>query len=98
MKAGLLSTTEAAKALGIAPRSLSRWAKDGVVIPALVTAGGAHRSGRYWWNLADLRAQLRGVRTRSEARPASGDRPPTRTDPGRANAESSRADDRSGDG
>jgi predicted site-specific integrase-resolvase len=77
VKAGLLSTTEAAKALGIAPRSLSRWAKDGVVTPALVTAGGSQRSGRYWWNLADLRAQLRGVRTRPEARPDSGDRPTT---------------------
>jgi hypothetical protein len=68
MKAGLLTTTEAAKALGIAPRSLSRWARDGVVTPALVTAGGPYRSGRYWWNLADLRAQLRGVRTRPESR------------------------------
>ncbi len=74
MQAGLLTTTEAAKALGIAPRSLSRWARDGVVTPALITAGGAYRAGRYWWNLADLRAQLRGVRTRPESRPSSGDR------------------------
>lgn len=63
-----MTTTEAAKALGIAPRSLSRWARDGVVTPALDTAGGPHRAGRYWWNLADLRAQLRGVRTHPERR------------------------------
>jgi hypothetical protein len=75
MQAGLVTTTEAANALGIAPRSLSRWARDGVVTPALITAGGPHRAGRYWWNLADLRAQLRGVRTRPETGPSSDRRP-----------------------
>jgi MerR-like DNA binding protein len=57
----LLGTGEAARALGIAPRSLSRWAKLGLITPAMVTPGG-----RYLWNLDDLRNQLLKLRTRPE--------------------------------
>ena len=60
----LLTTTQAAKALGVSPRSLSRWAREGRVTPAGNTAGGDQRSGRYLWDLEDLRAQLLRLRTR----------------------------------
>lgn len=50
----LLSTTEAAKALGISPRSLTRWVASGRVVPKLVTPGGHAR-----FDLAELREQLR---------------------------------------
>jgi hypothetical protein len=60
----LLTTTEAARALGISPRSLSRWAREGRVTPAMNTAGGDQRSGRYLWDLDDLRNQLLHLRTR----------------------------------
>ena len=59
----LLTTTEAAKALGVSARSLSRWAKEGRISPAMNTAGGDQRSGRYLWDLNDLRAQLLNLRT-----------------------------------
>ncbi|MGI5129530.1 helix-turn-helix domain-containing protein [Pseudonocardia sp. CA-107938] len=58
----LLSTGEAARALGLSTRSLARWAKEGMVTPALVTPGGQYR-----WNLDDLRRQLRESRARSES-------------------------------
>jgi hypothetical protein len=60
----LLTTTQAARALGVSPRSLSRWAKEGRITPAMNTAGGDQRSGRYLWDLEDLRAQLLRLRTR----------------------------------
>jgi excisionase family DNA binding protein len=39
----LLSTAEAAKALGISARSLSRWVRLGKIRPTLVTPGGQAR-------------------------------------------------------
>ncbi|MGH8966538.1 MAG: helix-turn-helix domain-containing protein [Actinomycetes bacterium] len=62
----LLTTTEAARELGVSARSLARWAREGRLTPALVTPGGDHRSGRYLWNLDDLRDQLLKLRTRPE--------------------------------
>ncbi|GAA1251353.1 hypothetical protein GCM10009609_13360 [Pseudonocardia aurantiaca] len=56
----LLSTGEVARDLGLNPRSLSRWAKDGLVTPTMVSPGG-----RYLWDLDDLRSQLRILRERS---------------------------------
>src|SRR5580692_6674761 len=50
---GLVSTGTAAKAIGVAPTTLQRWAHAGLVEPALVTAGGHFR-----WNLDTLRGQL----------------------------------------
>jgi DNA-binding transcriptional MerR regulator len=52
----LLSTGEAAKALGLARRTLSRYAAEGRLTPAVVAPG---RRAHYWWNLDDLRQQLR---------------------------------------
>ncbi len=66
MAGRLLTTGEAARALGIAPRSLARWARDGRVKPVMVTAGGDQRPGRYLWDLDDLREQLLQLRRRSE--------------------------------
>nr|WP_222131891.1 MerR family DNA-binding transcriptional regulator [Pseudonocardia sp. C8] len=49
----MIRTAEAAKALGVDPATLSRWAKAGIVKPATRTAGGQAR-----WDLDDLRRQL----------------------------------------
>ncbi|MGH8967870.1 MAG: MerR family DNA-binding transcriptional regulator [Actinomycetes bacterium] len=57
----LWTTGEVARALRIAPRSLSRWAKQGLVTPAMITPGN-----RYLWDLDDLREQLLTLRTRRQ--------------------------------
>jgi excisionase family DNA binding protein len=62
----LLTTTQAAEALGVSARSLARWAREGRLRPALVTPGGDQRSGRYLWDLDDLREQLLKLRTRRD--------------------------------
>ncbi|MGD9527760.1 MAG: helix-turn-helix domain-containing protein [Pseudonocardia sp.] len=49
----LISTTQAAKALGISQSTLSRWTKAGYVRPAQRTIGGHMR-----WDLDDLRRQV----------------------------------------
>lgn len=49
----LVSTTEAAKHLGIAQSTLSRWVSQGLVTPTWRTPGGHMR-----WDLDDLEAQL----------------------------------------
>jgi excisionase family DNA binding protein len=50
----LITTTEAARALGLSGRSLARWAQEGRLKPQLKTPGGHPR-----WDLDDLREQLR---------------------------------------
>lgn len=50
----LVSSAVAARTLGVSRRSLTRWARDGVVVPAVVTPGGWLK-----WDLAELRRQLR---------------------------------------
>lgn len=55
----LLTTAEAARHLGISRRTLSRWAAEGTLRPAMITPGG-----RYRWNLEHLREQLRELRER----------------------------------
>ncbi|MFC5232775.1 helix-turn-helix domain-containing protein [Pseudonocardia zijingensis] len=62
----LLTTTQAARELGVSARSLARWAQEGRLRPALVTPGGDKRSGRYLWDIEDLREQLLNLRTRRE--------------------------------
>jgi DNA-binding transcriptional MerR regulator len=57
----LVSTGEAARALGIGRSTLARWHATGLVTPALVTAGGHAR-----WDVDDLRDQLRRLRQRDE--------------------------------
>ncbi len=55
----LVSTDEAAKALGISARTLTRYAADGRITPAVVLTGGKRR--HYRWNLDDLQRQLRDL-------------------------------------
>ncbi|HEX5121059.1 MAG TPA: helix-turn-helix domain-containing protein [Pseudonocardiaceae bacterium] len=50
----LVTTAEAARALGINRGTLARWARDGAVVPAVTTPGGQYR-----WDMDDLRRQLR---------------------------------------
>ncbi len=49
----LVSTTTAARALGVSQPTLSRWAAAGLITPAQRTLGGHMR-----WDLAKLRAEL----------------------------------------
>ena len=64
----LVTTGAAAKAIGVTPVTLQRWAHAGIVTPASVTAGGHLR-----WDLDDLREQLRkhpgGISARSPSEP-----------------------------
>ncbi|MEU4802839.1 MerR family transcriptional regulator [Actinosynnema sp. NPDC023587] len=53
----LVPTGVAARDLGVNATTLQRWAKAGLVKPALVTPGGHLR-----WDLDNLRAQLRDAR------------------------------------
>ena len=55
----LLGTGEAARALGISPRTLAHYAQTGQLEPALVLP-----SGYYKWNVDDIRRQLRELRQR----------------------------------
>jgi DNA-binding transcriptional MerR regulator len=57
----LVSTGEAAKAIGVGRATLARWWADGLVTPALVTAGGHAR-----WDVEDLKRQLRDKRKDDE--------------------------------
>lgn len=49
----LVPTPEAAKALGISPRTLQRYVRDGHVTPEITLP-----SGQYRWNIAKLRRQI----------------------------------------
>ena len=53
MAAKLITTGQAADALGISRRTLAAWKKDGKITPAFVTAGNHAR-----WDLDDLRRQI----------------------------------------
>lgn len=59
--ADLVTTTQAARELGISRRTLAAWWHDGLVEPAFVTAGGHGR-----WDVEKLREALRALRTRDE--------------------------------
>jgi len=59
----LVPTGDAARAIGISGQTLARWAREGLVTPSLVTAGGHLR-----WSLEDLRRQLRVMREVREVR------------------------------
>lgn len=58
----LLTTGAAAKGISVAHSTLARWWKNGVVTPALVTAGGHAR-----WDLDELKEQLRQIRASDQA-------------------------------
>lgn len=61
MTSELVSTGEAAKAIGVGRATLARWWANGLVTPELVTAGGHAR-----WNVKLLRAQLKDRRQPDE--------------------------------
>ncbi|WP_308257568.1 helix-turn-helix domain-containing protein [Pseudonocardia lacus] len=52
---GLLTTREAAEAIGINYKTLQRYVREGTVIPTIRLPGGQMR-----WDLDDLKDQLRG--------------------------------------
>ncbi len=58
----LLTTTEAAKAIGIGRGTLAGYVRRGWVRPYLTLPSGQHR-----WKLDDLVAQLRALRERDDA-------------------------------
>ncbi|MGI5129641.1 helix-turn-helix domain-containing protein [Pseudonocardia sp. CA-107938] len=58
----LVSTPEAAKALGISARTLNRYAAEGKLVPAGVLAGP--QRARYRWDVEDLRRQFRELAVR----------------------------------
>lgn len=49
----LVSTPDAARALGVSPRTLQRYVRNGWVTPEITLP-----SGQYRWNVAKLRAQV----------------------------------------
>ncbi|MEJ2865092.1 MerR family DNA-binding transcriptional regulator [Actinomycetospora flava] len=49
----LVSTPEAAKALGVSARTLQRYVTQGLVTPEITLP-----SGQYRWNVAKLRRQI----------------------------------------
>lgn len=53
----LVTSTQAAKAVGVSARSLARWAQEGVLEPDVVTPGGHFR-----WDVEHLRQQLKRQR------------------------------------
>ncbi|PKW13130.1 MerR-like DNA binding protein [Saccharopolyspora spinosa] len=52
----LISSTELAKKLGLARRTISHYAKEGLITPALVTPGGQYR-----WRYDDVVAEMRAL-------------------------------------
>jgi excisionase family DNA binding protein len=63
----LLSTGQAAKAIGVSARSLSRWVTEGLIEPTLVTPGGQFR-----FDLDELKAQMKR-RPRERRQPEDAD-------------------------
>lgn len=57
----LVTTARAAELLSIGVSTLNRWAREGLVKPTLVTAGGHHR-----WDVDDLREQLAQIQQRED--------------------------------
>jgi DNA-binding transcriptional MerR regulator len=55
----LLTTAQAASALGVSRRTLARYAERKLLTPTLVLP-----SGHYRWDLDDIRRQLRELRER----------------------------------
>ncbi|SFN17384.1 MerR HTH family regulatory protein [Saccharopolyspora antimicrobica] len=54
--APLISSTELAAKLGLARRTISHYAKQGLITPALITPGGQYR-----WRYEDVVAEMRAL-------------------------------------
>lgn len=61
-KRHLLTSGELAEELGIAPRTVARYVRDGWLVPAETTMGGHYR-----FDLDDVRRQIREIRERRQA-------------------------------
>jgi excisionase family DNA binding protein len=61
----LLTTGEVAREMGVTPATVARWARDGWITPAKVTAGGHYR-----WDLETVERQLTERQQRGERPPA----------------------------
>ncbi|WP_346072228.1 MerR family transcriptional regulator [Saccharopolyspora thermophila] len=61
--ARLVTSSEVARELGVARQTVARWVREGVITPAVVTAGG---QGRF--NIEEVKRQLRehGQRQRND--------------------------------
>lgn len=70
-KSHLLTTAAAARSLGVAPGTLTRWRSEGRVRPASVTAGGHAR-----WDLDDLTQQIDSIQGGLMSQPATTPEPP----------------------
>jgi DNA-binding transcriptional MerR regulator len=60
----LVSTEEAARALGVSPRTLTRYVAAGRITPAVVLTGGLRN--HYRWDIDDTREQLRKLAHRGD--------------------------------
>lgn len=60
-KRRLLSSGELADALGLARRTVSKYAKEGLIVPELITP-----TGRYFFDEDDVRRQLRAMREQTD--------------------------------
>ncbi len=56
-----ITTGELARALDVPPGAVRKWARDGLITPALVTGGGHYR-----WDVDQVRAQLRDLNERRQ--------------------------------
>lgn len=59
--AGLVTTSELARALGLSLRSVQRYIATGHITPELTTPGGHHR-----WDVDKVREQFRKLRRKSD--------------------------------
>lgn len=57
----LLTTTQAAKELGVSGRTLARYVEKDLLTPTVVLP-----SGHYRWDLADIRRQLADLRAQPD--------------------------------
>lgn len=55
----LVTTAELARSLGLAPRTIQRYRRNGWLKPAEVSIGGHAR-----WDIDDVRAQMQALRDR----------------------------------
>jgi hypothetical protein len=58
---GLVTTPEAARELGISPRTVQRYVRAGLITPDLTLP-----SGRYRWDVARLRDQINALPARAD--------------------------------
>ena len=58
----LLPTAQAARAVGVAKRTLQQWVTDGLLTPTVRTARGGHAR----WSVDDLRRQLEALQARRD--------------------------------